>query len=143
MSSMEDGTMTNKTRAEANPTGEDVDTVVENLTNRARNAAASMTDAAGDAVAVLDERRSTAADGLDTAASALQDRADELPGGDTVRHFARATANRLSTSADYVRSHDAKRMMADVETFVKGNPGPALVAAAAFGFLCARALSRD
>ena len=120
-----------------------MDTAVGNLTNRARNAAASMTDAAGDAVAALDERRSTAADGLDTAASALQDRADDLPGGNGVRNFARAAANRLSTSADYVRSHDAKRMMADVETFVKGNPGPALVVAAAFGFLCARALSRD
>jgi hypothetical protein len=65
------------------------------------------------------------------------------PGGETVRHLARATANRLSTSADYVRSHNAKRMVADVETFVKGNPGPALVVAAAFGFLFARALSRD
>ena len=69
---------------------------------------------------------STAADGLDTAASALHDRADDLPGGETVREFAHATADRLSTSADYVRSHDATRMMADVETFVKSNPGPAL-----------------
>ena len=120
-----------------------MDTTVANLTNRARNAAASMTDAAGEAVAAIDERRSTAADGLDTAASALNDKADELPGGNGVRRFARATANRLSSSADYVRTHDAKRMMADVETFVKGNPGPALVVAAAFGFLFARALSRD
>jgi len=102
-----------------------------------------MTDAAGDAATAIDESRSTAADGLDSAASALHDRADALPGGGTVRHLARATANRLSTSADYVRSHDAKRMVADVETLVKGNPGPALVAAAAFGFLFARALSRD
>ena len=102
-----------------------------------------MTDAAGDAAAAIDDSRSTAADGLDTAASALHDRADDLPGGETVRNVARATADRLSTSADYVRSHDAKRMMADVETFVKSNPGPALAVAAAFGFLLGRALSRD
>ena len=123
--------------------GDDLDTAVADLTKRARNAAASMTDAAGDAATAIDESRSTAADGLDSAASALHDRVDDLPGGETVRHLARATANRLSTSADYVRSHDAKRMVADVETFVKGNPGTALVAAAAFGFLFARALSRD
>ena len=102
-----------------------------------------MTDAAGDAAAAIDERRSTAADGLDTAASALYDRADDLPGGETVRNVARATADRLSTGADYVRSHDTKRMMADVESFVKSNPGPALAVAAAFGFLLGRALSRD
>ena len=65
------------------------------------------------------------------------------PGGETVRNVARATADRLSTGADYVRSHDAKRMMADVESFVKSNPGPALAIAAAFGFLLGRALSRD
>ena len=120
-----------------------METAVGDLAKRARNAAASMTDVAGDAVTAIDESRSTAADGLDSAASALHDRADDLPGGDGVRNFARATANRISTSADYVRSHDAKRMMADVETFVKGNPGSALVVAAAFGFLFARALSRD
>ena len=66
-----------------------------------------------------------------------------LPGGETVRNFARAAADRLNSGADYVRSHDAKRMMADVEAFVKSNPGPALVVAAVFGFLVGRALSRD
>ena len=101
----------------------DTDATIGAIAQRARKATASMTDAAGDAAAAIDESRSTAADGLDTAASALHDRADDLPGGETVRNFARATADRLSTSADYVRSHDAKRMMADVETFVKSNPG--------------------
>jgi ElaB/YqjD/DUF883 family membrane-anchored ribosome-binding protein len=121
-------TMPNQTRSTENSTRDDANTAAGDLTQRARKTAASMTDAA---------------DGLDTAASALQDRADDLPGGETVRKVARATADRLSTSADYVRSHDAKRMMADVETFVKSNPGPALAVAAAFGFLLGRALSRD
>ena len=135
--------MPNKTPSVGNARADDAETAARGVTQRARTAAASMTDAASDAAAAIDESRSTAADGLDTAASALHDRADDLPGGDTVRNFARATADRLSTSADYVRSHDAKRMMADVETFVKSNPGPALVVAAAFGFLLGRALSRD
>jgi ElaB/YqjD/DUF883 family membrane-anchored ribosome-binding protein len=135
--------MSNKTIQGSNPTTSEVSTAARDITERARNAASSVTDAAGDAAAALDERRSTAADGLDTAASALYDRADDLPGGETVRNVARATADRLSTGADYVRSHDAKRMMADVESFVKSNPGPALAVAAAFGFLLGRVLSRD
>jgi ElaB/YqjD/DUF883 family membrane-anchored ribosome-binding protein len=113
------------------------------MTEGARKAAASMSDAARDAAATIDESRSTAADGLDAAASALHDRAEDLPGGETVRSVARATADRLGSSAEYVRTHDAKRMMADVESFVKSNPGPALAVAAAFGFLLGRALSRD
>jgi len=139
--------MPDNTRSVGNPMGNgghDVDAAAGEMAQRARNAAASMTDAAGNAAAAaLAESRATTADGLDTAASAIHERAEELPGGDTVRNFARATANRLNTSADYVRSHDAKRMMADVETFVKSNPGAALVAAAAFGVLLGRALSRD
>ena len=139
--------MPDNTRSVGNPMGNgghDVGAAAGEMAQRARNAAASMTDAAGNAAAAaLAESRSTTADGLDTAASAIHERAEELPGGDTVRNFARATANRLNTSADYVRSHDAKRMMADVETFVKSNPGAALVAAAAFGVLLGRALSRD
>jgi ElaB/YqjD/DUF883 family membrane-anchored ribosome-binding protein len=113
-------------------TGYEADSAIDNLTQRARDAAAA-----------LDQSRSTAADGLDTAASAIQDKAGDLPGGPSVRNLARATADRLSTTADYVRSHDAKRMMADVDTFVRNNPGPALVASAVFGFLLSRAISRD
>ncbi len=86
---------------------------------------------------------STAADGLDAVASALDDRASDLPGGATVRHVARATADRLGSSAEYVRTHDAARMMADVESFVKSNPGPALAIAAAFGFFLGRVLPRE
>ena len=134
--------MPNKTTQDSNAMA-DVKTAARDMTEGARKAAASMSDAAHDAVATIDESRSTAADGLDTAASALYDRADDLPGGETVRNVARATADRLSTGADYVRSHDAKRMMADGESFVKSNPGPALAIAAAFGFLLGRALSRD
>jgi ElaB/YqjD/DUF883 family membrane-anchored ribosome-binding protein len=136
-------TMPNKTRSVGNPTASDANSSARDLSQRARDAAASMTEAADEAAAAIDDSRSTAAEGLDTAASALHDGAEDLPGGETVRDFARATADRLSSSADYVRSHDAKRVMADVATFVKSNPGAALAVAAAFGFLLGRALSRD
>ena len=93
--------------------------------------------------AKVDQSRSTAADRLDGAASVVRDRAGDLPGGDKVQQLARGAAERLTTTADYVRSHDTTRMMTDVETAVKNNPGPALLIAAAFGFLLGRALSRD
>ena len=134
--------MPNKTTQDSNATA-DVKTAARDMTEGARKAAASMSDAARDAAARIDDSRSTAADGLDAAASALHERAADLPGGETVRNVARATADRLGSSAEYVRSHDAKRMVADVESFVKSNPGPALAVAAAFGFLLGRMLSRD
>src|SRR6188768_2401533 len=135
--------MPNNTTQGSYPTGADVGTAARDVTEGARNAAASITDAARDAAAKIDESRSTAADGLDAAATALHNRAAGLPGGETVQNAVRATADRLGSSAEYVRTHDTKRMMADVESFVRSNPGPALAVAAAFGFLLGRALSRD
>ena len=135
--------MPNKITQGGNATAVDLRTAAHDLTEGTRNAAASITDAARDAAATIDGSRSTAADGLDAAASALYDRAADLPGGETVRNVARATADRLGSSAEYVRTHDAKRMVANVESFVKSNPGPALAVAAAFGFLLGRAMSRD
>ena len=135
--------MPNKTTQGSYPTGTDVGTAARDVTEGARNAAATITDAARDAAAKIDESRSTAADGLDAAATALHNRAAGLPGGETVQNAVRATADRLGSSAEYVRTHDATRMMADVRSFVKSNPGPALAIAAAFGFLIGRTLSRD
>ncbi|HTA67468.1 MAG TPA: hypothetical protein VK776_04295 [Bryobacteraceae bacterium] len=89
----------------------------------------------------IDNNRDAAATGLDKAASTLHDKAESLPGGEKVTSLAHATADKLSSTADYVRTHDVNRMMGDVETLVKNNPGPALLAAAAIGFLVARAFS--
>ena len=84
-----------------------------------------------------------AADRLDGVAAAVQERVGELPGGQQLKDLASAAADRVSTTADYVRTHDAKRMMADVETVVKNNPGPALLVAAVFGFVLGRSLTRN
>ena len=135
--------MSNKTTQGSDSMADDVRTAARGLTEGARNAAASITEAAGNAAATIDERRSAAADGLAAAASAIHDRAGDLPGGETVRNVARATADRLGNSAEYVRAHDVKGMMADAESFVKTNPGPALAVAAAFGFILGLALSHD
>ena len=102
------------------------------LADRANEARESMSDMAATATKKLDEGRSMAADRLGSAVSAVQERVGELAGGQRVKEL-----------TDYVRTHDAKRMMADVETVVKNNPGPALLVAAAFGFVLGRALTRD
>jgi ElaB/YqjD/DUF883 family membrane-anchored ribosome-binding protein len=87
------------------------------------------------AVDSIDEQRAGAAAGLEKAASTLHDQAENLPGGEKVAHFAHATADKLSTTAEYVREHDLRAMASDAESAVKRNPAPALLAAAAAGFL--------
>jgi ElaB/YqjD/DUF883 family membrane-anchored ribosome-binding protein len=91
----------------------------------------------------VDENRDAAASGLDKAASALHDKAESLPGGGKVTSLARAAADRMTSTADYVREHDVDGMMKDVESLVKNNPGRSLLAAAVIGFLLGRTFSRD
>jgi hypothetical protein len=91
----------------------------------------------------IDQNRGAAASGMESAASMLRERADTLPGGEKVANAAHATANAVGVAAGYVRDNDLKTMMADVQQLVKNNPGPALLTAAALGFLIARTFSRD
>ena len=91
----------------------------------------------------IDENRGAAASGLESAAGALREKADTLPGGERVATAAHATADAVNVAADYVRDNDVKAMVADVQKLVKNNPGVALLTAAALGFLIARTFSRD
>lgn len=91
----------------------------------------------------IDEKRGTAAGSLDTAAAALHDKADSLPGGEKVASAAHTAADAVGTAADYVRDNDVQSMLADGQRLVKNNPGMALLGAAALGFLIARTFSRD
>ena len=89
----------------------------------------------------VDENRDAAASGLQKAASALHDKAESLPGGEKITSIAHAAADRMSSTADYVRDHDVDGMMKDVESLVKNNPGRSLLAAAVIGFLLGRTFS--
>ncbi len=91
----------------------------------------------------VDEKRGAAATGLESAAGALHERADALPGGERVANAAHATANAVIGAADYVRETDAKAMVKDLQQLVQNNPGVALLTAAALGFLIARTFARD
>ena len=113
------------------------------LSETAMQVKEKLTDFGRTATSKIDENRDAAASGLQKAASALHDRAENLPGVDTVSNLAHDAANKLTATADYVREHDANRMMADVETLVKNNPGPSLLAAVVVGFLAGRAFSSN
>jgi ElaB/YqjD/DUF883 family membrane-anchored ribosome-binding protein len=101
----------------------------------------AVSDAGRAALDRIDDQRSTAASGLRTAANALHDHAEDLPGGDRVAELAHSAADTLDSTANYVTSHDVSDMMADVKELVKKNPVPSLVAAAVVGFFVGRALS--
>jgi ElaB/YqjD/DUF883 family membrane-anchored ribosome-binding protein len=134
--------MPNENWPTATTVADDVKAAGQEVSDRAAKAKDAVSNMARSAADRLADTRATTADGLETAASALHKGADSLP-NDTVSDFAHSAADRLSTTADYVRRNDVNRMMADVETVVKNNPGPSLVIAAAFGFLLGRAMVRD
>ena len=91
----------------------------------------------------IDQNREGAATGLESAAATLHEKADSLPGGEKVTNLAHTAADKISSTAEYVKRHDVNGMMADVERVVKNNPGPSLLAAAVVGFLVGRAFSND
>jgi ElaB/YqjD/DUF883 family membrane-anchored ribosome-binding protein len=118
-------------------------TVSEKLSDTANQVKGKVSDLGRTAADKVDENRDEAATGLEKAASSLHEKAESLPGGEKVANIAHATADKLSSTAEYVREHDVKQMMGDIETLVKNNPGPSLLIAAVFGFLVARAFSNN
>jgi ElaB/YqjD/DUF883 family membrane-anchored ribosome-binding protein len=84
-----------------------------------------------------DQARVSAAAGLDTVASNLHEK------GEQVASAAHSAADAVTYGADYLRANDVQTMMSDVVDVIRRNPGPALLGAAALGFLLGRALSRD
>jgi ElaB/YqjD/DUF883 family membrane-anchored ribosome-binding protein len=135
--------MPSETIPETAPLRDVASRVGDKLADAASAARTAASDLGRSAVAAADDNREAAARGLQTAAETLRDRADSLPGGPKVAEFAAGTANTLTSTADYVRQHDVRSMVNDLERLIKNNPGPCLFAAAAVGFLVGRAVSRD
>jgi ElaB/YqjD/DUF883 family membrane-anchored ribosome-binding protein len=135
--------MTNKATSFKDPLQNDSSTLGEKISDTATQVKDKVSDRGHTAAEKIDENRDAAAGGLDKAAAAIHESAESLPGGEKVASLAHATAEKLRVSADYVREHDINRMRADVETLVKNNPGPSLLAAAVVGFLLGRAASSN
>lgn len=137
------------TRAESSTSG-----IGDTLTDTAQNVKDKLVDAASkakqeasdvgrQAADKIDEKRGSAADALQSAASTIDEKAEDLPGGEAVRSVAHSTAEKLESTAGYIREHDVRAMISDVEGIVKRNPGPSLLIAAAIGFLIGRAFRED
>jgi ElaB/YqjD/DUF883 family membrane-anchored ribosome-binding protein len=91
----------------------------------------------------IDEQREPSARVLESAASTLHDRAEDLPGGEKVARIAHATADKIQATAEYVREHDISDMVADVTEFVRRYPAQMLVGGIVVGFLVGRAFRND
>ncbi|HYL71352.1 MAG TPA: hypothetical protein VET66_12725 [Steroidobacteraceae bacterium] len=90
-------------------------------------------EAGGDVDARL---RSSTASGLDSAAGAVH------AGGERVASAAHRAGDALASGAAYVRDHDVRDMVDDLAEVVRNNPGPALLCAAALGFVLGRSVYR-
>ena len=115
------------------------------LTDKMSEAASQAKEKAAEfgrkAADTIDQGRVSTASGLESAASSLRSGAQS--GGQAITDFANTAADKLQNTASYVREHGMNEMMGDMQQMVKRNPGPSLIAAAAFGFLLGAALRRD
>jgi hypothetical protein len=88
----------------------------------------------------IDSKKEAVANTMESAASKLREKAENLPGGEKVSRAAQTTAEAVETAADYVREQDLSDMLADVREAVARHPAAALLAATALGFVIARSL---
>jgi ElaB/YqjD/DUF883 family membrane-anchored ribosome-binding protein len=117
--------------------------VKDKIADFASTAKQTGSDVVTQAMDKVEEKRGPAADALQNAASTIHAKAEDLPGGETVRSVAHSAAEQLEATAGYMRAHDVRAMISDVEEVVKRNPGPSLLIAAATGFLIGRAFRED
>jgi ElaB/YqjD/DUF883 family membrane-anchored ribosome-binding protein len=71
----------------------------------------------------------------------MHDAADS--GAEKISNVVHSVAEGVQSTATYLREHDTKQMMSDVEDIVRRNPGQSLLIAAAVGFLVGRAFRND
>src|ERR1700676_528164 len=129
--------MTPTSNSPADTAADAMRSVGDKVTDAASQLKNKVSDFGRTAVEKVDQTRTAAASGLDSTASALHQSGEKFTG------LAPSTADKLSYTAEYLRNHDVKSMMEDVEHLVKRNPGPSLIAAAVVGFLVGRTLRRD
>jgi ElaB/YqjD/DUF883 family membrane-anchored ribosome-binding protein len=110
----------------------------DDVLSEVKSAASDLGQAAADEI---DRRRRAAAAGIKSAAKSLHEKADDLPGGARVADVAHGAANKLNATGNYIRRRNLTAMSRDVRSVVRDNPVPALIGAAALGFLLAKMFS--
>ena len=121
----------------ANAGSEMADRAKESISDAA-NAIKNKTSELGrNAMNSIDEGRISVAGTLHDAAAGIHGNAGMMPNGPKMAH---AAANQVEAMSGYLKVHNPKQMMADVESIVKNNPVPSILVAGALGFLLSRAL---
>jgi ElaB/YqjD/DUF883 family membrane-anchored ribosome-binding protein len=129
------------------------ETSTENWPNNLSDATAKVGDKIADAASQVKERASefgrSAAQKVDESrsgtAATLKSTADSLrsgaqSSGQAISDVANKTAGKIESTADYIRDHDFRGMLTDLEQVVRRNPTPALIGAIGLGFLLGAAL---
>ena len=108
---------------------------VSDLTSKMRDKAGQVAETVSEKVG---QQRENAAHTLRRAASALHDRADDVPGGPKAVNIAHNIADGMESTASYLRRHDFSRMGKDLLDVCRRHPAKSLVAAVAVGFFLGR-----
>ncbi|HEY6340054.1 MAG TPA: hypothetical protein VIY49_01065 [Bryobacteraceae bacterium] len=93
------------------------------------------------AAAKINERRHTAAGALESTAGKMHHAADA--GAQKISSAVHSAAEGVQSTATYLREHDTRQMLSDIEDVVRKRPGQSLLMAAAVGFLVGRAFRHD
>jgi ElaB/YqjD/DUF883 family membrane-anchored ribosome-binding protein len=108
------------------------------VANRAKDKVQEWSDTAA---AKIDQQRESAAGALDSTAGKLHDAANA--GAQKISTAVHSAAEGVQSTATYLREHDTRQMLSDLEDVVRRRPGQSLLIAAAVGFLVGRALRND
>lgn len=89
------------------------------------------------------ENREGVAGALDHAAATMHGRAANLPGGEKVVRVATSAADKLSATAEYVRRHEVRTAVGDLEALIRRYPGRSIGIAAFLAFLLGKSIGRS
>jgi ElaB/YqjD/DUF883 family membrane-anchored ribosome-binding protein len=104
----------------------------QTVSDAASQASGKISELGRKTVNQIDATREPIASALDKTASVLHEK------GDTAAKAAHTTADKLQSTAQYVRQNDVQAMMGDVQELAKRYPGQCLAVAVGFGFLLGR-----
>jgi membrane-bound lytic murein transglycosylase B len=113
----------------------DVKDRVSDMTSKVKDKAGQVAETVSEK---LGQQRTNAADTLGRAASALHERASDVPGGPKAVNLTHSIADGMESTASYLRGHDFSQMGKDVVEVCRRHPAQSLVAALALGFFIGR-----
>lgn len=120
--------------------GQEAARALEDMRSKAVEIKETVVEAGKKTAAKIDAQREPSARAIENTAQGLRKGAETV--SSTMTSAARATADKLQDTADYIRGNDVKAMVEDVMDSVRRNPGWSLAMVAVAGFLVGRAFGR-